>query len=60
MRLFTDDDFQFGLETVLGGAYRQASDVGEVLADRRADSRRRRRRVDQRVDGDRRRRLGRR
>ena len=32
MRLFTDDDFQFGLETVLGGAYRQASDVGEVLA----------------------------
>ncbi|HEY5261041.1 MAG TPA: hypothetical protein VIJ33_02930, partial [Solirubrobacteraceae bacterium] len=32
MRLFTDEDFQFGLETVLGGAYRQASDVGEVLA----------------------------
>jgi len=32
MRLFADDDFQFGLEIVLGGAYRQASDVGEVLA----------------------------
>jgi hypothetical protein len=32
MRLFTDEDFQFGLETVLGGVYRQASDVGEVLA----------------------------
>ena len=32
MRLFTDDDFQFGLEIVLGGAYRQASDVGEALA----------------------------
>jgi hypothetical protein len=32
MRLFTDEDFQFGLETVLGGAYQQASDVGEVLA----------------------------
>ncbi len=32
MRLFTDDDFQFGLETVLGGAYQQASDIGEVLA----------------------------
>jgi dienelactone hydrolase len=32
MRLFTDEDFQFGLEIVLGGAYRQAADVGEVLA----------------------------
>jgi hypothetical protein len=32
LRFFTDDDFQFGLEIVLGGAYRQAADVGEVLA----------------------------
>jgi Prolyl oligopeptidase family len=29
---FDNDDFQFGLEIALGGAYRQASDVGEVLA----------------------------
>jgi hypothetical protein len=28
---FTDDDFQFGLEVALGGTYRQAADVGEVL-----------------------------
>jgi len=30
--LFTDDDFQFGLEIVLGSAYRQAADTGEALA----------------------------
>jgi len=29
---FKDDDFQFGLEIALGCAYRQAADVGEVLA----------------------------
>jgi hypothetical protein len=29
---FENDDFQFGLEIALGCAYRQASDVGEVLA----------------------------
>ncbi len=29
---FDNDDFQFGLEIALGCAYRQASDVGEVLA----------------------------
>jgi hypothetical protein len=29
---FDNDDFQFGLENALGCAYRQASDVGEVLA----------------------------
>jgi hypothetical protein len=29
---FGNDDFQFGLEIALGCAYRQASDVGEVLA----------------------------
>ena len=29
---FDKDDFQFGLEIALGCAYRQASDVGEVLA----------------------------
>jgi Prolyl oligopeptidase family len=29
---FGNDDFQFGLENALGCAYRQASDVGEVLA----------------------------
>jgi hypothetical protein len=28
---FDNDDFQFGLEVALGCAYRQASDVGEVL-----------------------------
>ncbi|HEY1688786.1 MAG TPA: hypothetical protein VGF95_07955 [Solirubrobacteraceae bacterium] len=32
MRWFTDDDFQFGLEIALGATYRQAADVGEVLA----------------------------
>jgi hypothetical protein len=32
MRVFIDDDFQFGLETALGASYRQAADVGEVLA----------------------------
>jgi len=30
--LFADDDFQFGLENALGAVYRQAADVGEVLA----------------------------
>ncbi|MBV9334675.1 MAG: alpha/beta hydrolase [Solirubrobacterales bacterium] len=29
---FKDDDFQFGLEVALGATYRQAADVGEVLA----------------------------
>ena len=29
---FADGEFQFGLEIALGGAYRQASDVGEALA----------------------------
>ncbi len=29
---FKDDDFQFGLEIALGCTYRQAADVGEVLA----------------------------
>ena len=28
---FHDDDFQFGLETVLGGCYRRAADIGEVV-----------------------------
>jgi hypothetical protein len=32
MRVFKDDDFQFGLELVLGATYRQAADVGEALA----------------------------
>jgi hypothetical protein len=32
MRFFKDDDFQFGLEIVLGATYRQAADVGEALA----------------------------
>ena len=32
MRVFVDDDFQFGLEIVLGSTYRQAADVGEALA----------------------------
>jgi hypothetical protein len=32
MRFFTDDDFQFGIEMMLGGAYRQNTDVGESLA----------------------------
>ncbi len=32
MRYFKDDDFQFGLELVLGAAYHQAADVGEALA----------------------------
>jgi hypothetical protein len=31
-RLFYDDDFQFGLEIVLGATYRQAADAGEALA----------------------------
>jgi hypothetical protein len=29
---FKDDDFQFGVEEVLGSSYRQAADVGEVLS----------------------------
>jgi hypothetical protein len=29
---FKDDDFQFGLEIALGCTYRQAADIGEVLA----------------------------
>ena len=29
---FEDDDFQFGLEVALGATYRQAADIGEVLA----------------------------
>jgi hypothetical protein len=29
---FEDDDFQFGVEEALGSTYRQAADVGEVLA----------------------------
>lgn len=29
---FQDNDFQFGLEVALGSSYRQAADVGEVLA----------------------------
>ncbi|MBV9803420.1 MAG: hypothetical protein JO130_09530 [Solirubrobacterales bacterium] len=29
---FSDDDFQYGLEVALGASYRQAADVGEVLA----------------------------
>lgn len=32
MRFFKDDDFQFGLEIVLGAAYHRAADVGEALA----------------------------
>jgi len=32
MRVFEDDDFQFGLENALGAVYRRAADVGEVLA----------------------------
>jgi hypothetical protein len=32
MRFFKDDDFQFGLELVLGAAYHRAADVGEALA----------------------------
>ena len=32
MRVFSDDDFQFGLENALGAVYRRAADVGEVLA----------------------------
>jgi hypothetical protein len=31
-RFFKNDDFQFGLELVLGASYRQAADVGEALA----------------------------
>lgn len=31
-RQFKDDDFQFGFEIALGGAYRQTADAGEVLA----------------------------
>jgi hypothetical protein len=43
-RLFSDDDFQYGLELAVGASYRQAADVGEVLVaasrivDRDADS----------------------
>jgi hypothetical protein len=39
MRMFVDDDFQFGIEVVLGTTYRQGADVGEVLetAERIAD-----------------------
>lgn len=32
MKYFKDDDFQFGLEIVLGATYHQAADVGEALA----------------------------
>jgi Esterase FrsA-like len=32
MRLFTDDDFEFSAELVLGSAYYRAADVAEVLA----------------------------
>jgi hypothetical protein len=32
MRWFKDDDFQFGLEIVLGASYHRAADVGEALA----------------------------
>ena len=32
MQHFKDDDFQFGLELVLGAAYHRAADVGEALA----------------------------
>ncbi len=32
MRLFADDDFQFGFEMVLGGGYRQQADAGEAIA----------------------------
>ncbi|MBV8711305.1 MAG: hypothetical protein JOY56_05980 [Solirubrobacterales bacterium] len=32
MRVFEDDDFQFGLENALGAVYRRAADVGEGLA----------------------------
>jgi hypothetical protein len=32
MRFFKDDDFQFGLELVLGAAYHRAADVGEAMA----------------------------
>ena len=31
-RLFSDDDFAFSAELVLGSAYYGAADVGEVLA----------------------------
>jgi hypothetical protein len=31
-RFYKNDDFQFGLELVLGASYRQAADVGEALA----------------------------
>ncbi len=31
-RQFKDDDFQFGFEIALGGAYRQTADAGEVVA----------------------------
>jgi hypothetical protein len=30
--IFSDDDFQFGLENALGAVYRRAADAGEVLA----------------------------
>jgi len=32
MKYFKDDDFQFGLELVLGATYHRAADVGEALA----------------------------
>lgn len=32
MRHFKDDEFQFGLELVLGATYHQAADVGEAMA----------------------------
>ncbi len=32
MKFFKDDDFQFGLEIVLGATYHRAADVGEALA----------------------------
>jgi Prolyl oligopeptidase family len=32
MRMFEDEDFQFGFELVLGATYHQSADVGEALA----------------------------
>jgi hypothetical protein len=32
MRVFEDEDFQFGFELVLGATYHQSADVGEALA----------------------------
>ena len=46
MRVFEDEDFQFGFELVLGATYHQSADVGEARHHRRAHPRRRRRCVD--------------